>query len=125
MKTLITGALKYNESELKKLEQIGLEIKYIKDETIRANMEFSDIEFIICNSFFLYNDIKLFKNYGYETAIIEIDSLEILSYFEKDLNDARGTVNSFDFAQIRGLIFSTIDEKEKIYEIDIYDFYNE
>ncbi len=65
MKTLITGALKYNKSELKKLEQIGLEIKYIKDETIRANMEFSDIEFIICNSFFLYNDIKLFKNLKY------------------------------------------------------------
>ena len=70
-------------------------------------------------------DIKLVKNDVYETAIIEIDSLEMLPQFEKDLNDARGTVNSFDFAQIRGLIFSTIDEKEKIYEIDIYDFYNE
>ena len=65
------------------------------------------------------------KDDGYETAIIEIDSLDILPKFEKDLRKARGIVKSFDFADIHGLIFNTIDEKEKIYQIDIYDSYNE
>ena len=70
-------------------------------------------------------NVNIVKDDGYETAIIEIDSLDILPKFEKDLRKARGIVKSFDFADIHGLIFNTIDEKEKIYQIDIYDSYNE
>lgn len=70
-------------------------------------------------------NVELVKNDGYETAVIEIDSLEIIPKFEKDIKEARGIVESFDFADIHGLIFNTIDEKEKIYQIDIYDSYNE
>lgn len=70
-------------------------------------------------------DVKLIKDDENEIAIIEFDSLEILPKFEKDIRKARGIVNSFDFADIHGLIFNTIDEKEKIYQIDIYDSYNE
>lgn len=65
MKTLITGALNYNECQFEKLEKLGLEICYLKDETKRSTMNFRDFEFIICNSFFLHNDIKLFKNLKY------------------------------------------------------------
>lgn len=71
------------------------------------------------------SNIKLVQNDGYETAVIEIDSLEILPKFEKDLRKARGIVKSFDFADIHGLIFNTIDEEQKIYQIEIYDSYNE
>lgn len=70
-------------------------------------------------------NVELVKNEGYETAIIEIDSLEILPKFERDIREARGIVNSLDFADIHGLIFNTIDEEQKIYQIDIYDSYNE
>jgi len=70
-------------------------------------------------------NVNLVKNNDYEIAIIEVDSLEILPKFEKDIREARGIVNSFDFADIHGLIFNTLDEKEKIYQIDIYDSYNE
>lgn len=70
-------------------------------------------------------NVKLIKDDDYETAIIEVDSLEILPKLEKDIRKARGIVKSFDFSDIHGLIFNTIDEKEKIYQIDIYDSYNE
>ena len=70
-------------------------------------------------------NVELIKEDIFKTAIIEIDSLEILPKFEKDLRKARGIVKSLDFADIHGLIFNTIDEKEKIYQITIYDSYNE
>lgn len=70
-------------------------------------------------------NVKLIKNNGNEIAIIEFDSLEILPKFEKDIREARGIVNSLDFPDIHGLVFNTIDEKERIYQIDIYDSYNE
>lgn len=71
------------------------------------------------------DNVKLVKEDGYEIAIIEVDSLEILPRLEKDIREARGIVHSLDFRDIHGLIFNTIDEKEKIYQIDIYDSYNE
>ena len=70
-------------------------------------------------------NVKLITYDGDETAIIEVDSLEILPKFEKDIREARGIVHSLDFPDIHGLIFNTIDEKEKIYQINIYDSYNE
>lgn len=70
-------------------------------------------------------NIKLIKEDWNEIAIIEVDSLEILPKLEKDIRTARGIVHSFDFSDIHGLIFNTINEKEEIYQIDIYDSYNE
>lgn len=69
--------------------------------------------------------VALVKEDGDEIAIIEVDSLDILPKFEKDIRENRGIVKSFDFTDIHGLIFNTLDEKEKIYQIDIYDSYIE
>ena len=62
MKTLITGALRYNKEKFEKLENVGLEIIYVHDETKKLEINVDEIEFVICNSLFLYNDIKKFKN---------------------------------------------------------------
>lgn len=62
MKTLITGALKYNKEKFEKLENVGLEIIYVQDETKKLEINVDEIEFVICNSLFLYNDIKKFRN---------------------------------------------------------------
>ena len=48
-----------------------------------------------------------------------------LPKLEKDIRKARGIVKSLDFSDIHGLIFNTINEKEEIYKINIYDSYNE
>ena len=70
-------------------------------------------------------NVKLIKDDLKEIAIIETDSLEILPKLEKDIRKARSIVKSLDFSDIHGLIFNTINEKEEIYEINIYDSYNE
>ena len=72
-------------------------------------------------------NIELVKDDEVETdiAIIEVDSLEILPKFENDIREARGIVQSWDFEDIHGLIFNTLDEKEKVYQVDIYDSYIE
>ena len=72
-------------------------------------------------------NIELVRDDEVETdiAIIEVDSLEILPKFENDIREARGIVQSWDFEDIHGLIFNTLDEKEKVYQVDIYDSYIE
>lgn len=71
------------------------------------------------------SNVKLIKNNDYELAIIEVASLDILPKLEKDIREARGIVKSFDFSDIHGLIFNTINEKEQIYQLEIYDSYIE
>ncbi len=72
-------------------------------------------------------NIELVRDDEVETdiAIIEVDSLEILPKFENDIREARGIIQSWDFEDIHGLIFNTLDEKEKVYQVDIYDSYIE
>lgn len=65
MKTLITGALKINEEQISELEKLGLEIMYVNDETKKIEIDIKDIEFVICNSLFLNNDIKEFTKLKY------------------------------------------------------------
>ena len=62
LKTLITGAFKYTEKQIQELKELGLEIQFMKDETGISNINFSEIEYVICNSLFLYQDIKKFEN---------------------------------------------------------------
>lgn len=62
MKTLITGAFKYTEEQLQELKKLGLEIQIMKDERMDTNINLSEIEFVICNSLFLYHDIRKFNS---------------------------------------------------------------
>lgn len=62
MKLLITGALKLSNELKKYIEKIGFEILFLQDEKKIYSLDFSTVEGVICNTFFLYNDIKKFKN---------------------------------------------------------------
>lgn len=61
-KLLLTGAFKYNQEQLSNLEHLGYEIVFVQDERKTLNIDVSDIDAVVCNSLFLYNDIKEFKN---------------------------------------------------------------
>jgi len=61
-KLLLTGAFKYNEEQLSNLEHLGYEIVFVQDERKTLNIDVSDIDAVVCNSLFLHNDIKEFKN---------------------------------------------------------------
>lgn len=68
MKLLITGAISWEEKEIAELKELGHEIIFIQDERIplnRQNINVEDIEGVICNGLFLYNDINSFKKLKY------------------------------------------------------------
>ncbi|MDP5274741.1 NAD(P)-dependent oxidoreductase [Chengkuizengella axinellae] len=62
MKLLLTGAFKYSEEQLGSLKLLGYEILFIQDERVPLQVDVSDIDAVVCNGLFLYNDIKKFKN---------------------------------------------------------------
>lgn len=61
MKLLLTGAFNYSQEQLKRFELLGYEIISVKDELVPINVDVSDIDAVVCNGLFLYNDIKNFK----------------------------------------------------------------
>ena len=65
MKILITGCIKYEKKDLEKLKEIGEEIVFFQDEREKIDFNVEDIEYVICNGLFLYNDIKQFKKLKY------------------------------------------------------------
>lgn len=62
MKLLLTGAFKYSEEQLDSLKSLGYEILFIQDERVPLEVDVSDIDAVVCNGLFLYNDIKKFEN---------------------------------------------------------------
>lgn len=62
MKVLLTGAFKYTEAQLNSIENLGYEIVFVQDEREKLDIDVSDIEVVVCNGLFLYNDISEFKN---------------------------------------------------------------
>ncbi|MFU2013719.1 NAD(P)-dependent oxidoreductase [Peribacillus butanolivorans] len=62
MKLLLTGAFKYSEEQIKILKLLGYEIIFVQDERVPLQIDVSDIDAVVCNGLFLYNDINQFKN---------------------------------------------------------------
>lgn len=67
MNLLIAGAFKYTDFQINKLKSLGYKIFYIQDERIplreqSVDFNIAEIEAVVCNSLFLYNDIKEFVN---------------------------------------------------------------
>ncbi len=62
MKILITGAFKINKEQEKLLKKFGYSLYSHKDEKKKISPKFYDVDGVICNSLFLYNNIKDFKN---------------------------------------------------------------
>ncbi len=70
MKLLLTGAYKYTEQQLEAIRSKGHEIYYIQDERIplreqELSISVEEIEGVVCNGLFLYNDIKEFRSLRY------------------------------------------------------------
>lgn len=117
MKTLITGALKINKEQISELEKLGLKIIYVKDETKKIEIDVNDIEFVICNSLFLNNDIKKFTKLQYiQVTSAGLDRLP-LDYIQQKgikLFNARG-VYSIPMAEWTILKILEIYKNSKIF----------
>lgn len=62
MRTLLTGAFNYSEEQIEKLNSIGCETVFVQDERVKLDIDVDEIEAVVCNGLFLYNDISKFKN---------------------------------------------------------------
>lgn len=65
MKLLLTGAIKYTDEQIEYLKSLGNDIVYVQDERNKIDFDVSDIEGVVCNGLFLYNDIRHFKKLKY------------------------------------------------------------
>lgn len=61
MKILLTGAFKCSEEQLNIIKALGHEIVFVQDERKPLNIDVTEIEAVVCNGLFLYNDISKFK----------------------------------------------------------------
>lgn len=64
-KIILTGAFNYTKDQLDAIKSLGYHIIFVQNEQESVHFEVSDIEGIVCNSFFLYNDITKFHNLKY------------------------------------------------------------
>ena len=91
MKVLITGA--FSDYEKLKEEVPDNEYFFVQNELNKLDIDVSDIEYVICNSLFLYNDVSLFKSLKYiQVTSSGLDRLPI-DYIEKNnikIFNARG-----------------------------------
>lgn len=65
MKLLLTGAFKYTEEQTEYIKSLGNEIVFVRDERAQIDFDVGDIEGVICNGLFVYNDIKRFTSLKY------------------------------------------------------------
>ena len=68
MKLLVTGAVQWDKDYLNQISNLGNEIIYVQDERISLDeqqINVSEIEGVICNGLFLYNNIEDFINLKY------------------------------------------------------------
>lgn len=61
-KLLLTGAFNYSQKQLNDLGHLGYKVIFVQDEREPLNIDVSEIDAVVCNSLFIYNDIKKFKS---------------------------------------------------------------
>ncbi|MGF2618140.1 hypothetical protein FZC84_20980 [Rossellomorea vietnamensis] len=67
MNVLLTGAFEYSNDQIKLFSDLGFKIYFVQDERValgeqQLNFRIDEIEYVVCNSLFLYNDITCFKS---------------------------------------------------------------
>ena len=62
MNILITGAYNFTLDQENQLNELGHKVIFLKDERLPLITDVSNVDIVICNALFLYNDITLFNN---------------------------------------------------------------
>lgn len=119
MNLLLTGAFKYSEEQLNKVRSIGYDITFIQDEREQLLIDPINIDAVVCNSLFLYNNIELFKN----LKLIQLTSAGMdripLDYINDrgiDVASARGVYSAPIAEWVVLKILETYKKSHKFYE---------
>lgn len=62
MKTLLISAFKYSDEQISAIKSLGYDIINIQNEWEPLQIDCSEVDCVICNNLFLYNDISDFKS---------------------------------------------------------------
>lgn len=93
MKLLLTGAFKYTDQQIEYLKSLENDIVYVQDERKKIDFDVSDIEGVVCNGLFLYNDIRHFKKLKYiqlTSAGFDRVPIDYINEHEIKIYNARG-----------------------------------
>lgn len=93
MELLVTGAIKLTRFQREKIQKLGYKIIFIPNELEKIKQDVSEVEGVICNALFQYNNIQKFKKLKFiQITSSGLDKLP-LSYIKENkinLYTARG-----------------------------------
>ncbi len=92
-KLLLTGAFKYTDEQINKLQDLGYSITFIQDERIPLEIDCSYFEVAVCNGLFLYTPIEKFASLKFiQATSVGVDRLPVDYINENNisLKTARG-----------------------------------
>lgn len=93
MKLLLTGAFKCTDEQIEYLKSLGHEIVFFGDEREKLDFDVSDIEGVICNGLFVYNDIEQFRSLKYiqlTSAGFDRVPMDYIKQHGIEIHNARG-----------------------------------
>ena len=93
MKLLLTGAFKCTDEQIEYLKSLGHEIVFFGDEREKLDFDVSDIEGVICNGLFVYNDIEQFHSLKYiqlTSAGFDRVPMDYIKQHGIEIHNARG-----------------------------------
>lgn len=61
-KVLLTGAYQYTDEQIRKIEELGWQVTFVKNELTMLDIPVEEYDAVVCNGLFLNNDIARFKN---------------------------------------------------------------
>ena len=93
MKLLLTGAFKCTDEQIEYLKLLGHDIVFFGDEREKIDFDASDIEGVICNGLFVYNDIEQFHSLKYiqlTSAGFDRVPMDYIKQHGIEIHNARG-----------------------------------
>lgn len=93
MKLLLTGAFKCTDEQIEYLKSLGHDIVFFGDEREKLDFDVSDIEGVICNGLFVYNDIEQFRSLKYiqlTSAGFDRVPMDYIKQHGIEIHNARG-----------------------------------
>lgn len=61
-KVLLTGTYQYTDEQIRKIEELGWQVTFVKNELTMLDILVEEYDAVVCNGLFLNNDIARFKN---------------------------------------------------------------
>ena len=93
MRILLTGAFAYTKEQIHKIEELGVNIVFMRQEAESLPVEAGDVDATVCNGLFLYHKIEEFENLKYiqlTSAGFDRVPLEEIKIRGITVNNARG-----------------------------------